>query len=138
MEEYWFIQTLPLHAQYEIQKLLKYSQTIEELLANQINGIDKKSKENAENFIRDKNENFDTKLFDVGSWNYLDFQEFKQILRASLFTTSFSFLEIQLINTCNAFQEAKQIPISVSNLKGDLLERFKVYQKKLAKLPYSR
>lgn len=127
---------LQLHSQFEIDKLIKYSDTIEELLHNQIDRIDRKSIENAKNFLLGSSETFDTKLLNEESWNYIEFQSFKQILRASLFTFSFSFLENQLTNTCYSFQKTRQIPISVSDLRGDLLERVKVYQRDLAKLPF--
>ena len=51
MEEKTVFQMLQLHSQFEIDKLIKYSDTIEELLHNQIDRIDRKSIENAKNFL---------------------------------------------------------------------------------------
>lgn len=61
---------------------------------------------------------------------------FHRLLRNSFVTLAYSLLERQIEQICKILKRECKIPISLSDLKGDVLERSKLYFKKLAGLDF--
>lgn len=67
-------------------------------------------------------------------WRYSEV--FPRILRNSFLVTILSYLEDELAWMCKSLRTRKNIPISWSKLKGNALERAKVYISKLGRLDF--
>jgi len=62
--------------------------------------------------------------------DYVRYQEgFPRILRNSFFISAYSLMEYEMGMICKRLQRKKQIPIRWNDLRGDVLERAKLYCK---------
>ena len=67
---------------------------------------------------------------DILSNDYWEYAEtFPRILRSSFFVSAYSLLESKMAIICRQLKKDKQLPISWSDLKGDVLDQFKLYCK---------
>ena len=108
--------------------LEKYLTKLEEYLQDALGELDAKVSEllkQSKNLPPEGSEN----LVDLaGEYNY-DREEFPRILRNSFLVSAISLLEYEMDMICRRLKEEQQIPITLSDLHGNLLKRVKLYLK---------
>ncbi len=74
---------------------------------------------------KERNEFYE--LYGADYWQYAE--TFPRILRNSLFVSAYSLLEYEMAVICKWLKKDKQLPISLSDLRGDTPDQFKNYCK---------
>lgn len=112
-----------------IQTFEEYNDHVEHSLLNEIDKISGRSDE----LTSDQQEDY----FD---WYYDDITNmrdvFPHLLRCSLFTTVYAFLEHELDVLCERYKHEKQLSSDVSNSRDKGIERSRTYLKKVVCLPF--
>ena len=112
-----------------LQTFEEYNEHVEHSLLNEIDKISSRSDE----LTSDQQEDY----FD---WYYDDITNmrdvFPQLLRCSLFTTVYAFLEHELDVLCKRYKHEKQLSLDVSDLHDKGIERSRSYLKKVVCLPF--
>lgn len=113
----------------EVEKYRNYIHLIESFLQSKSNELIRA----AEQLPEDKQDEF---------WDYyIDehfelSKEFPTVLRYSVFTQAYSFLEHTLLSYCNHSKEELRLPISHKDLVGKGIEKFQTYLKKVANISF--
>ncbi len=100
---------------------IKYLDLIEEYL-----------KQYSEDFVKKEKIDFDDPECDVSEY-FLYANEYPNILRKSFLITMYSYLEHELIKTCEFKKESESLQLDINQLNGGVLERAKNYLKLIGK-----
>jgi len=104
-----------------------YLATLEDFLESEL----RKNSEMIKQLGDTSEENIDYYGFWDGEGRLLSY-EYPRLLRNSFLVTCYSYLEERLHYFCDELRNEKKLPLNVSDLKGNALDRAKKYIKKLA------
>ncbi|MFB0831510.1 hypothetical protein ACEU2D_18145 [Brevibacillus laterosporus] len=113
----------------EIEKYKKYSHIMESHLKTQfdeLTAITETMTEEEQNAFWD---------FHVEDYYHLS-KDFPSILRCSVFTQIYSFLEFTLKGYCSIARKSLEIKLSDRDLSGSGIEKYKIYLKKVVGMPF--
>jgi hypothetical protein len=95
-----------------------------------------KQREDMDKYDRDDDDKEDLSwLFFTGDY-YLYASEFPNILRTSIFVSCYSFYENQLNLFCKLLHRKRNLTLSLTDIKGNGIERAQVYLKKVAQIEF--
>ena len=106
--------------------LVEYLTRTEKSLQKALEEFEAKYYEEVQKFTPAQRQEFD-ELYAEDYWRYLE--GFPRILRSSFLVSACSLLEYEIGMICKRLQQKKKILISCSDLRGDMLERAKLYCK---------
>lgn len=120
---------------YRLEELKEYLHITETYLKKALVDFKARSDEKVKELQPDERDVYYDYYQDL-YWRYEE--KFPRILRNSFLVAAYSLLEYEMSLICNRLKDERQIPISFSDLKGDLLDRTKSYCKLASlALPYN-
>lgn len=120
-------------ADLELEQISDYADMIERFLSGELKEFEAQMTERAQKL----EENERSELYEHYSDDFAKLaDEFPNIMRASLFTYTYSFLEHGLVNLCDNCHRRGHLALAPSDLKGEGILRAKTYLKKVAGLNF--
>jgi hypothetical protein len=115
----------------EIEELRELTSLISNLLTEEVKKFSSRIDKTAQELSYEERE----KYYEWHSDDHWRLSKaFPNITAASLFVTNYSFLEFQLLLTCNSLQSTQDFPIKLSDLRGEGIFLAKNYLKKVVGL----
>lgn len=109
---------------HQLEKFSHYLKLLESHIQESRHEWEKRIDQQASQ-IQDSNER--DQFLEMNSDEYWEFKEYEIILRNFFLVTTYAFLEVRLKWFCDTVQRRRKIPISWSDLRGDMLDKAKKY-----------
>lgn len=129
MRKRWFYKGYHIVIISQLEYLSQYIKTMEKLLKSEYEKFDYILDEKIKNLENEEEKEFLCDKYLEDFWHLKDV--FPNILRTSFFVKCYSILETELNNVCKLLQKQNGYRLSVSDLKGNGIERAQLYCKKV-------